>query len=177
MKIFSIASYRFWLAGLAVIAGGVWLCVHWLVLQDGYLTRFCGQDLDIFCTHYWGGVFYDFHHGFLLKSVIISALILMLLPERAFRWWRWFAVVAIPLFAWSLTKQLPAYSDAIELNIEGEVFLSLSIVLATLSLLFGKINDHHFSKPFHRYGAYLGALALSLLIGFLLLWGILWALN
>jgi hypothetical protein len=176
MKLFPIASYRLWLLGIVTLTAGTWFFINWLV-QPGYSARFCGTDPDIVCILYWNGVFGDLYHSFFLKSIIITTIILMFLPERAFKWWRWFAVVAIPFLMWSFTKQPPAYSDAIKINFEGEAFLSLSTALITFSLLFSKIKDHHFIKPLHRYGAYLGALAFSLLIGFLLIWGILWALN
>ncbi len=38
--------------------------------------------------------------GFFLKSLIVVAFILMLFPERAFKWWRGFALLAVPFSLW-----------------------------------------------------------------------------
>lgn len=180
MKIFPIASYRLWLLGVGILAFVVLLSTDTVLRSTTCPTQFYSG-----CEHYTD-VLFGFNSGFFLKSIIITTLILMALPERAFKWWRWFAVVAISFMSWEIyTTETHgsglfmglSSSPRLTSDLAGALFLSLSAAIATLSILCGKINNHHFSKPLHRYGAYLGACAFSLLIGILLLPGTLWALN
>ena len=41
-----------------------------------------------------------FTWGYFIKSIFLTSLVLFVFPERAFKWWKWFAIVSIPLLTW-----------------------------------------------------------------------------
>ena len=104
MKLFPIAVYRRWLLLVAAFSGAVMSFLAWFV-HPGYLDKICANDTTQDCLYYWGGLTYDLQNEFFLKSLIIVPLILIFFTERVFKWWKWFALIAVPFLIWNLNNQ------------------------------------------------------------------------
>jgi hypothetical protein len=81
-----------------------------------------------------------FTWGFGLKSIFFSSVIFFFLPARAFYWWKWFALVAIPIGVWDIiTTKFGSglfSSPDIASNIDGEIFLGISIFIAVIATIY-----------------------------------------
>ena len=164
-----ISSYRWQLGGVALLGALAWAGVY-VVLKN---TTSC-VSLDAACSHSLS-VLAAFTWDLFPKSVIITTLLLMLFPEQAYEWWRWFALVAVPYFIWdiattkaNLGEFLSGSSPRTVSDHDGVLFLSLSTSIAILSVLLGRVRQHSFINIYYRVGAYLVCAILSLLAGVLL---------
>jgi hypothetical protein len=116
--------------GVALVAGSV-LALLFVILYKkslgfifscGHNDASCMNNVAIVNTLYW---------GYFIKSILITSLILLFFPERAFKWWRWFAIVSIPLFTWWM---IPPGGDffgrqAVD-KVSAFLFLVVSILIA-----------------------------------------------
>ena len=165
MKLFPIASHRWWLLGVLVLTGLVWAGLY-LVLQ----TTNCLPS-DLACSHLLS-VLTAFVWDLLLKSVIVIAMVLMFLPERVYKWWRWFALIAIPYAVWDIIATKTNVSDFLggssprtTSDHDGVFFASLSMSIVIAAMFFDKIRRYTFANKYYRFGAYVVFMLLSLFIG------------
>lgn len=108
--------------------------------------------------------------GFFPKSIIGTAILLMFFPERAFKWWRWFAIVSAPLMVHDIattkiTGDFMINSPQLASGHWGTLFLSLSMTIALMSVLLGKVKQHTFTSNNSRVGAYVGSVLVSIAFG------------
>ena len=97
MKLFPLAAYRKWLLGIGVLAG-ITFWVFYLINTKDFLSlsqcdyglTACRNNVEILDA---------FYSGFFLKLIILTTVLLMFLPERVYKWWRWSALIAIPYAA------------------------------------------------------------------------------
>ena len=144
MKLFPIAPYRKWLLGIIVFTGGGLLCLS-QIIHPGYLTTLCGDsDINRTCWNFWSQIMDGgFFSGFFLKAIITSSFLLLFFPERAFKWWRWFALFAIPYAIWDIatTKTdsglfLLGSSPQLTSDIDGALFLGATILIAIATIVY-----------------------------------------
>lgn len=91
------------------------------------------DELDCTAT-YLQGIFNPFYSGFLLKSIVLSALILLAFSRRVFRIW----VIGMPIYliiTVAYIFSVPPYTNALfdkvaYSDVFGYLFLGLTIVLA-----------------------------------------------
>jgi len=106
MKLFPIAGYRKWLLGGMLLTLVAWGGVYFVLYKNSL-----GIDLSCDSSKYETGnliqeclnkveILHIFYFGYFIKSILLVSVFLLFLPERAFKWWRWFAIVSIPLLAW-----------------------------------------------------------------------------
>jgi hypothetical protein len=133
--------HRRWLLGIIVLTGSLSLWLNWFI-HPNYLTTLCSEvDVNNACTYFWSQIIDGgFNFGFGLKAVIITSIIFLFLSARAFRWWKWFALVAIPIGVWDIitTKSgnyFPGSPDVAS-NIDGEIFLGISILIAIIATIY-----------------------------------------
>ncbi len=169
MKLFPIAGYRKWLLGFIVLTAITWGGVYAILQKINCINAdiACGQRLSMLAAFTW---------DFFPKAIILSTLLIMCFPERVFRWWRWFALVAMPYAVWDIlnTKMnidgfFGGTSPRITGDHDGVFFLSFSVVVATMSVLIGKISEHTFSNIYYRIGSYAIGILFSMLIGIIIL--------
>ena len=124
MKLFPIASHRKWLLGVTVSAAMAW----WWVYEMSQKIA-CAQG-TISCNNYISTLD-GFVRGPFIPSVIITALILLFFPERTFKWWRWFALVSIPILVWwIISADGEFFGHRATSLISGIFFGSISILIA-----------------------------------------------
>ncbi|MFA5831660.1 MAG: hypothetical protein WC878_07590 [Candidatus Paceibacterota bacterium] len=141
MKSFFLQSHRRWLMGIILLAGG-----GAFLLDKILRTTTCPAQFDTACEHYTD-VLFAFDSGFFLKSLILSSILLFFLPARAFNWWRWFALIAIPVGIWDIATTkfgsgMPVGSPYDASNIDGDLFLGATIIIAFLATLHTLILRH-----------------------------------
>ena len=161
-----IPSYRLQLGGIVFACAIVWLGVYVNLNQ----TTDCLSS-DLACSHLLS-VLGAFAWDLFLKSVVATALVLMFLPERVYKWWGWFALIAIPYAVLDIvtTKTnisgfLGGSSPRTTSDHDGVFFTSLSVSIVIAAIFFEKIKRYTFANMYYRVGAYVVFMLLSLLIG------------
>ena len=166
MYMIKILSYRLQLGGIAFACAMVWIGVYVTLKQ----TTNCLPS-DLACSHLLS-VLAAFAWDLLLKSVIVTALVLMFFPERVYKWWRWFALIAIPYAVWDIITTKTNISDFLggssprtTSDHDGVFFASLSVSIVIAAMFFEKIKRYTFANMYYRVGAYAVFTLLSLLTG------------
>jgi hypothetical protein len=86
-----------------------------------------------------------FNEGYFLKAVLVGSLLLLFFPERAFKWWRWFAVFAVPYVVWDIATTEThgsglfaglGQSPQLSSTIDGGLFLLASLLLALSATIY-----------------------------------------
>jgi hypothetical protein len=126
MKLFPIASYRKWLLGVTVFVAVAW---GWAYEMSQKID--CAQG-TISCNNYIN-ILDGFVRGPFILSVIISALFLLFFPERAFKWWRWFAIISIPILVWWITTSIGEFFGPQSASLFSGVFFAVMTILIAIS--------------------------------------------
>ena len=125
MNIFPLASYRKWLLGVIIVIFFVLFLVD-IILR----STTCPAIFDVDCENFTD-VFFVFDSGYFLKSVLLFSFALLFLSERAFKWWKWFAIASFPVLVWWI---IPPGGDLFDRQAADKVsalfFLSVSILIA-----------------------------------------------
>jgi hypothetical protein len=133
MKLFPLASHRKWLLGIVAIAGGGLFALYLLLYKIlSGLYVWCA-DKDVVCMQNMESLD-AFYSGLFLKSIIVVAFLLLFFPERAFKWWRWFALVAIPFLGWWIFAQeggfFGVFDQLAASKVSGYFFFVASFLIA-----------------------------------------------
>ena len=148
MKLFPLAVYRKWLLGVIALTGAVF-GVFYLINNKDFLnlancdfgTLGCMDKVEIFDA---------FYSGFFLKLIILSAFLLLFFPERAFKWWRWFALIAVPLLSWwIIVEDAEYFGHRTASNFSGIGFFAVSLLISLSASVFDfiKKRGEKISKP------------------------------
>jgi hypothetical protein len=135
MKLFPLASYRKWLLGVAVLAG-----VALFLLDKILRNTTCPASFDAGCENYTD-ILFAFDAGYFIKTILVVSLSLLFFPERAFKWWRWFAIISIPLLAWWM---IPPGGDffgrqAVD-KVSALFFIVGSILIALAAIIYNHLK-------------------------------------
>jgi hypothetical protein len=126
MNIFPLASYRKWLLGLIVLGAIVWLIVYLLSQKID-----CIQG-TIACNNYINTLD-GFVRAPFIPSVILSSFFLLFFNERAFKWWKWFAVIGIPILVWWITTAVGEFFGHQAASLFSGVFFATVTILIAFS--------------------------------------------
>lgn len=141
MKTFFLAKHRWWLLGIIALTllirgGGYYVLLH----------TTCPKQFDVACEHYTD-VLAAFTWDFFFKSILYSSALFFFLPARAFNWWRWFALIAIPLCVWnvvtteSTSSFLMSWSPQYASDLYGYLFFGASVMIAIAAVLYDLIKS------------------------------------
>jgi len=146
MKLFPIAAYRKWLLGVIMLRLLVWGGVYVLLqkLNCAHSDMSCSHLLDIYAAFTW---------DFFLKAIIVSSFLLLFFSKRAFKWWRWFALVAIPYAVWDIATTKTDYgwflsgsSPQLTSDIDGALFLVATLLIAITVITYGYFKNRRENK-------------------------------
>ena len=155
MKLFPIARYRLWLLCIVALTAIGWGWVYIILFKNSF-----GVDFTCDAAYYQtpelmqkclgrAETLYTLYRGFFLKSIIITSILLMLFPERAFKWWRWFAMFAVPLVLYGLNGPSSSgslFSQQVMSDFLGYIFLGISLLIAITATAFDFIKKRRISK-------------------------------
>ncbi len=134
MKLFPIASYRKWLLGVAFLGIIAWLS-----------TYFMSQKIDctqgtISCNDYIN-ILDGFVRAPFIPSLIFTSLLFLFFSERTFKWWRWFAIVIIPILTWwIMTEDSELFGHGTASYFSGIFFLVISVLIATSAAIYNHLK-------------------------------------
>jgi hypothetical protein len=167
--------YRIQLAAIALLSGiGIFMSDK--ILRSTTCPPVLPPVHDFSCEDHMAALL-GINRGFFLKSLIITSLVLILFPERVYKWWRWFALVAVLFVGWTFVTSesggtgggfpLTAVSD-----IYGCIFSAMSVTIVSSVLLVEKIRAHNSTAHLNLYTSYVLAILFSFGLGAVTLWAI-----
>lgn len=171
-----IPSYRWQLGGIAVLGAASVGVISFLV-RPGFVISHCGADTAFLsnCSLLWSKVIDGgFHSGFFLKAVVVASVLLMLLPERVYKYWKWFALISVPLAVWDIattktTLNMVGSSPQSTSNIDSLFFLAMSTSVALMAVFLGYEREHSFKNKYYQLITYILTGVLSLGVGIVII--------
>ncbi len=153
MKLFPIAGYRKWLLGGVLLTLVAWGGVYFVLYKNSL-----GIDLSCDSSKYETGnlvhecldkidILYAFYFGYFIKSILLVSVILLFLPERAFKWWRWFAMPSIPLLVrWIIIEDSDFFGHEGANFYSGFFFLVFSLLIAIVATIVNYLKKRRENK-------------------------------
>lgn len=112
--------------GIVISSAIAWMIVYLLSQKIS-----CVQG-TISCNNYINTLDGFVRAPFIL-SVVVSAIFLMFFSERAFRWWRWFAIISVPTLAWWITTAVGEIFGHSVASLFSGVFFAVGTIFIAIS--------------------------------------------
>lgn len=130
MKLFPIVSHRKWLLGVAFLSAIAWVIAYFMSQKID-----CTQG-TISCNDYIN-ILDAFVRAPFIPSLIFTSFLFLFFSERAFKWWRWFAIVIIPILTWwIMTEDSELFGHGTASYFSGMFFLVISTLIAISSAIY-----------------------------------------
>ncbi len=130
MKLFPIASYRQWLLGVVFLGVIAWLSAYFMSQKID-----CTQG-TISCNDYINTLDALCRPPFIL-FLFFTPFLFLFFSERAFKWWKWFAIIIIPILTWwIMTEDSELFGHGTASYFSGIFFLVISTLIAISSAIY-----------------------------------------